>query len=463
MILENGNVLIVDDDAEVRKLMSDVLGDEGYEVRAASDEQEALMQIKKCPPDVLFLDLWIGDDESAGVKILEKTKKINSDIPIVIISGHGSIDAAVRIIRSGAFDFIEKPFVIERLLVTCRSAIEMRRLKQENNLLRNNRLCSDIFSIGTSIFANSIASQLEKIASSNSRVFLESPLGMEADVMAYSIHKKSNRRDKFFVSMNCFCYDSDEFFQDFFGSEDSYGNLEKADGGTIFLDEIDKISPDFQRKLLSFLLEGKVRLGTRSIYSDARVICSATAENMKNALERKEFSTELFYRLKISEIIIPEIRRRREDVAALVNYYLARSDQFFGMPTKKITENALAILQSYDWPGNMLQIKNVVENSLISASDSTDIYISEIFLPSELISSTSDKFDSLNIAKFITMPLKEAKDKFESDYLSAQVERFSGNISQTANFIGMERSALHRKMKALNVHVRKNCSAKGSR
>ncbi|MDR3151758.1 MAG: sigma-54 dependent transcriptional regulator [Holosporaceae bacterium] len=457
---ENGNVLIVDDDSEVRKLMSDILVDEGYTVRTASCEHEALAQIKKCIPDVLFLDLWIGEDESAGMKILEKTKKISDDIPIVVISGHGTIDVAVSIMQDGAFDFIEKPFVIERLLITCRKAVEMCRLKKENSSLKNSKFCSDIFSVGSSSFANSIMSTVEKIASSNSRVFIDSPIGMEADVMAYDIHRKSNRSDNFFVCMNCFCSGFNNFLQDFFGAENYYGNLEKADGGTIFLDEIDKLSQDFQRKLLSFLLEGKIRFGSRTVRSNARVICGAASENIKNAMDRGDFSRELFYRLKISEIVIPEIKHRREDIVDLVNYYLFKSDLLFGLPAKKFTESAMAILQSYDWPGNILQIKNVVENSLINASDSHDIYISEKFLPSELTTSTKDKFDSLNVAKFITMPLKEAKERFESDYLTAQIERFSGNVSQTAHFIGMERSALHRKIKALNVQFRKSHGAK---
>ncbi|MDR2268127.1 MAG: sigma-54 dependent transcriptional regulator [Holosporaceae bacterium] len=457
---KNGSVLIVDDDSEVRKLMSDILMDEGYVVHTASCEHEALAQIKKCTPNVLFLDLWIGEDESAGTKILEKTKKMNDDIPIVVISGHGTIDVAVSMIQNGAFDFIEKPFIIERLLITCQKAIEMYRLKKENSSLKNSKFCSDIFSVGSSSFASSIISTVEKIALSNSRVFIDSPIGMEADVIAYNIHRKSNRCDNYFVCMNCFCCGSNNFSQDFFGQENSYGNLEKADGGTIFLDEIDKLSQDFQRKLLSFLLEGKIRFGNKTVRSSARVICSATSENIKNAMDRGNFSRELFYRLKISEIVIPEIKHRREDIVDLVNYYLSKSDLLFGLPTKKFTESALAILQSYDWPGNILQIKNVVENSLINASDTSDIYISEKFLPSELTASTKDKFDSLNIAKFITMPLKEAKERFESDYLTAQIERFSGNVSQTAHFIGMERSALHRKIKALNVQSRKSHTTK---
>ncbi|MDR2681541.1 MAG: sigma-54 dependent transcriptional regulator [Holosporaceae bacterium] len=452
---ENHSVLIVDDDPEVRKLMADVLEDEGYVTFVAANEQEAFSQMKKRVPDVVFLDLWIGEEESAGIKILGKIKKIKDEIPVIIISGHGTIDVAIQVIRNGAFDFIEKPFVIDRLLITCQRAIEMYKLKRENLYLKNNRLHSEIFGIGASPFACSIRSTIEKIAASNSRVFLDSPTGMEADVVAYNIHKKSARKEYNFVYVNCISDNPENFADDLFGTEKSYGRLERANGGTIFLEEINKLPKELQRKFLSFLLEEKYFCGNRVVYSDARVICSATGENMRMAIENDLFSQELFYRLKISEIIIPPLKNRREDIVPIIEYYLARSERLFGLPSKKFTENALVILQSYDWPGNIHQIKNVVESSLINARDSADVYMDENVLPPELTTSTKDKFDSLNIAKFITLPLKEAKENFECDYLRAQVERFSGNISQTANFIGMERSALHRKMKALHLENRK--------
>ncbi|MDR2794669.1 MAG: sigma-54 dependent transcriptional regulator [Holosporaceae bacterium] len=452
---ENHSVLIVDDDPEVRKLMADVLADEGYITLVASNEHEAFAQMKKHVPDVVFLDLWIGEEESAGIKILGKIKKINDEIPVIIISGHGTIDVAVHVIQNGAFDFIEKPFVIDRLLITCQRALEMYKLKRENLYLKNNRFHSEIFAVGVSPFACSIRSTIEKIAASNSRVFIDSPAGMEADVIAYNIHKKSVRKEYNFVYVNCNSDNPENFANELFGTEKSYGRLERANGGTIFLEEINKLPKELQRRLLSLLLEEKYFCGNRTVYSDTRVICSATSENMHTAIENDLFSLELFYRLKISEIVVPALKNRKEDVAPIIDYYLSKSERFFGLPSKKFTENALVILQSYDWPGNTHQIKNVVESSLINARDSNDIYMDENILPPELTNSTKNKFNSLNIAKFITLPLKEAKENFEYDYLRAQVERFSGNISQTANFIGMERSALHRKMKVLHLENRK--------
>jgi two-component system nitrogen regulation response regulator NtrX len=448
-------ILIIDDDAEVRSLMSGVLSDEGYITYLAANEREALSQMKHNPIDLAFLDLWIKEDESGGFKILEKIKNINRELPIIIISGHGTIDIAINAVRLGAFDFIEKPFVIDRLLITCNRAIELYKLKTENIALKNEKLYSDVFCVGTSLFANSIKSTIEKIASSNSRVYIGSPVGIGVESIAYKIHSESSRRDKNFIYVNCIADESESFDIDLFGTGKSSGYLEKASEGTIFFGDIDKLSKNSQRKLLFFLQNGKYVSDNGTVYSEARIICSSTNDNIKKMIENGSFSSELFYRLKISEIIVPSIKDRREDIIPIINYYLERAEILFGLPPKKFTDDALAILQSYDWPGNVHQIKNTVESSLINASDINEAWINETHLPAELTSTTKDKFESLNIAKFILLPLKEAKDHFESDYLRTQVERFSGNISRTANFIGMERSALHRKLKNLNVQCKR--------
>ncbi len=446
----NENVLIIDDEAEVRTLIAGVLSDEKYQTQEASCEDEAFAIAKKRVPDLIFLDLWIGDDESAGMKILEKLKKIYFEIPVVIISGHGNIDVAVKAIQLGAFDFIEKPFVIDRLLLTCKRATEMLRLKKENTTLKNNRLDSEVFSVGDSSFAAGIKGTVDKVAPLNSRVLIQAPNGVSADALALSIHKKSLRKDYKFVCLNCF--PGGELVEnELFGTEKSYGYLEHAHGGTIFLEDIAHLSPNSQKKLLMFLQEGKYFVGNRSAHSDARVICSSVNNSVNQKIETGEFNRELFYRLNIVGIKIPALRDRREDIVPIVEYYASRSEQLFGLPSKKFSSNSLAILQSYDWPGNLQQLKNVVESSLINSSGSVKPEIEEEFLPPELTSSAKEKFDSLNIAKFISMPLREAKEAFESDYLRAQINRFSGNVSQTANFIGMERSALHRKLKNLNV------------
>lgn len=451
---KSAKILIIDDDDEVRGLISGVLTDEGYITYQAADDHEAISSIKNVMPDLVFLDLWIGDDEAAGFKILDKLKNLNSELPIIIISGHGTIDIAMNAMRRGAFDFLEKPFVIDRLLLTCTRALEFYKIKTENTSLRHSRLNSDIFSVGTSIFATNIKNIIDKIANSNSRVFISCPVGIGADSIAYRLHRHSPRKDYNFISISCISSEIAKDFDDnLFGTDKSYGYLEKANGGTLFLENIDRLSQDTQRKLLMFIQGGKYQLSSRNVYSDVRIMCSRiSGDNQKE----DNLNQELFYRLKIAEINIPAVSERREDIIPIINWYMSRANEFFGLKPKKFSDNALAILQSYDWPGNIHQMKNIVESSLINAADNNSDIISETFLPTELTVNTKDKFESLNIARFITLPLKEAKDSFESDYLRAQVNRFSGNISQTANFIGMERSALHRKLKALNVHCMKN-------
>ena len=454
MDTKNAKILVIDDDAEVRSLISGVLSDEGYSTSLAANEQEAISSVKTCMPDLVFLDLWIGDDEAAGFKILDKLKNINSDLPIIIISGHGTIDIAMNAMRKGAFDFLEKPFVIDRLLLTCTRTLEFHKLKIENSSLKYDRLSPDIFFVGTSLFASNIKASIDKIANSNSRVFIKSPVGIGVDSIAYRIHQLSSRKDCNFINVSCISGENSKNFDDeLFGTDKSYGYFEKASGGTIFLEDIDRLSQDSQRKLLMFVQSGKYQLPSRNVFSDVRIICSTVSGETSKI---SEFNQELFYRLKIAEINVPSMSERREDIIPVINWYMSRSEELFNLKQKQFSDKALAILQAYDWPGNIHQIKNVVESSLINASDSNKNVIDETMLPTELSTNTKDKFESLNIAKFITLPLKEAKDCFEKDYLRAQINRFSGNISQTANFIGMERSALHRKLKVLDVKYMKN-------
>jgi two-component system nitrogen regulation response regulator NtrX len=446
-------ILIIDDDAEVRSLMAGVLSDERYVTDSAANEQEALASLKRSMPNLIFLDLWIGEDESGGFKILEKIKNINPNIPVIIISGHGTVDIAVNAVRNGAFDFIEKPFVIERLLITAQRALELYKLRYENVALRSKKLYSDVFAVGTSLFATTVQSLTEKIAISNSRVYINAPAGVGAENVAWQIHNKSRRNNQNFVYVNCISEENGNFDEELFGSEKTYGYLENASDGTVFLEDIDKLSKNTQRKLLMFLQNGKYQSKSRIISSSARIICSSYGKNIMKLIASGEFSSELFYRLKISEINIPPIKERREDIVPIIRYYMDRAEFLFGLQPKSFTDSALAILQSYEWPGNIRQIRNLVESSLINSG--ACLRISDSHLPPEVLSNAKEKFESLNIAKFISMPLKDAKDYFESDYLKAQIERFSGNISRTAIFIGMERSALHRKLKNLNIHCEK--------
>lgn len=455
MPANNAKILIIDDDPEVRSLISGVLSDEGYQTFTASNEQESIAAVKSCMPDLIFLDLWIGNDESGGFKILSRLKNINIDIPVVVISGHGTIDIAMKAMRKGAFDFLEKPFVIDRLLLTCSHTLEFCKLRRENSFLVGDRICPEIFSVGNSLFAGSIKAVIDRISASGCRVFLSGPVGSGLDSIAYRIHQKSAYKDRNFVCINC--SDSETFADDFFGTDKFYGYVEKVNGGTIFLGNVDLLTPDTQRKLLMLIQNERLSLKSRTVYLDARIISSITVSNDVTEAEKlSQFNQELLYRLKISSINVPALADRREDILPMVDWYLSRSEKLFGLQPKKFTTEALAMLQAYDWPGNIQQLKNVVENSLINAANTNKIEMDEEILPGEISAGTEVKFQSVNIAKFIGLPFKEAKEHFEYDYLRAQIERFSGNVSKTADFIGMERSALHRKLKSLEVEYSRN-------
>lgn len=437
------NILIIDDDAEVRSLVSDVLSDEGYTTFPACNEAEAFSVLKKADIDLIFLDLWIGEDESAGLKILEKIKNRYVEIPVIIISGHGTIDVAVSTIQKGAFDFIEKPFVIDRLLLTTSRAIEIHRLRKENSKLRNKRMDLDIINIGKSRFISNLKSTLDKAARTNGRVFIETYPGMGTENVAYYIHRQSERKDHPFVHFHCSSDAKEKIESELFGKEKMPGYLERANFGTLFLDNVSRLSQDCQRRLLQYIQDGRIYLeGRGNIYLDVRIICSHNTN-----LDISSFNQDLFYRLNIVNIKIPELKTRREDILPLVDYYVKNANSFFGLKPKIFTEECMAILQTYEWPGNVYQVKSIVENSLINALE--DAQITKKDLPAELTSSTRDRFESLDISKLIAMPLREAREAFETDYLKTQIQRFSGNISRTAEFVGMERSALHRKLKFL--------------
>lgn len=439
------NILIIDDDAEVRSLIADVLSDEGFATFPVGNESEAFAYLRKMDFDLVFLDLWIGEDESAGLKILKKIKNQYIGIPVVIISGHGTIDVAVSAIQNGALDFIEKPFVIDRLLLTTNQAIELSQLRKENTKLKNKRMDLDVIGVGKSQFVTNLKSILNNSAKTNGRIFIETYPGMGAENIAYYIHCKSNRKDYPFFHFNCSSDAKEKTEADLFGKDKILGCLEKTNFGTLFLENVTELSQDCQHRLLQYIQEGRIYVESRgNIYVDVRIICSHNAN-----LDMSKFNQDLFYRLNIVNIKLVELKNRREDILPLVDYYTQNAESFFGLKPKFFTDECKAVLQSYEWPGNIYQVKSIVENSLINALE--DVRISKKDLPAELTASTRDKFASLDISRLIAMPLKKARDAFEIDYLKAQIERFSGNISRTAEFVGMERSALHRKLKSLDM------------
>ena len=447
--MDNENILVVDDDVEVRTLVADVLSDEGYTVHQASNESEAMNVLKNNDISLVFLDLWIGEDESAGLKILNKIKKTNFDIPVVIISGHGTVDVAVKAIHDGAFDFIEKPFVIDRLLITTNRAIETYKLKTENSTLKNSKLDLKVLDIGDSSFAQNINTQIKKIGELSSRVFIKAESGSGSNIVAYAIHKASPRRGQF-VYVNCSTNDEQKLENDLFGNDGAYGYLEKANRGTLYLEDISNVSKNIQRRLLEFFQNGYFMAGQRRVFSDVRIISSSNFD-IDKAISNNDFISELFYRLSVSQIEIPPLRERKSDIIPLLKYFISKSDMILGRTKIEFSREVISVLQSFDWSGNIYQLRNVVENMLINLGTKTQITTE--CLPSEILSSTNDKYQALDVMKLILLPLKQAKEMFESDYLRAQINRFSGNISKTAEFVGMERSALHRKLKYLNVDV----------
>ena len=447
--MDNENILVVDDDVEVRTLVADVLSDEGYTVHQASNESEAMNVLKNNDISLVFLDLWIGEDESAGLKILNKIKKTNFDIPVVIISGHGTVDVAVKAIHDGAFDFIEKPFVIDRLLITTNRAIESYKLKVENLTLKNSKLDLKVLDIGDSSFAQNINTQIKKIGELSSRVFIKAESGSGSNIVAYAIHKASPRRGQF-MYVNCSTNDEQKLENDLFGNDGAYGYLEKANRGTLYLEDISNVSKNIQRRLLEFFQNGYFMAGQRRVFSDVRIISSSNFD-IDKAISNNDFISELFYRLSVSQIEIPPLRERKSDIIPLLKYFISKSDMILGRTKIEFSREVISVLQSFDWSGNIYQLRNVVENMLINLGTKTQITTE--CLPSEILSSTNDKYQALDVMKLILLPLKQAKEMFESDYLRAQINRFSGNISKTAEFVGMERSALHRKLKYLNVDV----------
>ncbi|MDR1267384.1 MAG: sigma-54 dependent transcriptional regulator [Holosporales bacterium] len=452
------NILIVDDEPEVRRLIGELIEDEGYDALLASSSAEAWDLVAHHKPTMIFLDLWLDGDSSGGLALLEKLQKKFPDIPVVMISGHGTIEVALEAVRKGAYDFVEKPFVASRLLSVARRGCEVARLKEENSCLRQKKH-RDTCLIGSSHAIGAIRRLLDKVAPTNSRVFLHSPIGGEGEDVAYLIHEKSHRKTAPFVGVNCSMKDAVQLEKDLFGEETATGVrkglLEQAEGGTLFLEEVTDMPTDIQAKFLQMFQEGAFRRvgGTRFLQTDVRIMSSTSLSPEELQAGGSNLLQNLYYRLRIVPIEIPPIAERREDSAPLIKHFLDHSEEFFGMPPRAMNAELLTTLQSYHWPGNVRQVRNVVEWILIMASGSEEAEIGLDFLPPEISISAEQTLSSSQASRLIALPLKDARNLFERDYLTAQVQRFSGNISQTAEFVGMERSALHRKLKFLQIPI----------
>ncbi|MEM9310376.1 MAG: sigma-54 dependent transcriptional regulator [Pseudomonadota bacterium] len=457
-------ILIVDDERDIRELVSGVLDDEGYACRTAADSTAALAAIDERRPSLVLLDVWLHGSEMDGLELLDEIKVREPDLPVIIFSGHGNIDTAVSAVGRGAMDFIEKPFEAERLLLLVERATETERLRRENTRLREGADEAGEFT-GNSSIINAVRATLKRVANTGSRVLIAGPAGAGKEVAARLLHAWSTRSENAFVIVNSARITPDRFEQELFGEEADGkqvrpGLLEMADGGTLYLDEVADMPLSTQARILRVLTEQSfVRVGgTRQIGVDVRVV-SSTSRDLALEMEEKRFREDLFYRLNVVPVTIPSLADRRDDIPALAEHFFTRYSNDQGITPPAISEEAMAALQAYDWPGNVRQLRNVVERTIIMTPRERLTAVETDMLPSEITGGRMAA-SGQGLSSMMGVPLREARETFEREYLTIQIRRFSGNISKTATFIGMERSALHRKLKLLGMAERREGARK---
>ncbi|MBK3772686.1 sigma-54-dependent Fis family transcriptional regulator [Azospirillum sp. YIM DDC1] len=453
------DILIVDDEADIRMLIAGILNDEGMKTREAADADQAFAQVSTRRPSLVVLDIWLQGSRLDGLQILEQLMRDHRNLPVIMISGHGNIETAVSAIKIGAYDFIEKPFKADRLLLMVDRAIEAARLKRENEELKL-RAGGEVELIGRSTAVNHVRQSIEKVAPTGSRVLVTGPAGSGKEVVARLIHTRSRRAGGPFVGLNCATMRPDRLEMELFGTEAGVdgggrkiGTFEQAHGGTLLLDEVADMPLETQGKIVRALQEQVFERvgGGQRVEVDVRVVATSNRD-LQAEIDQGRFRQDLFYRLAVVPIRVPSLAERREDIPLLARHFMQRSAEAAGLPAREFGEDAMAALQAYDWPGNVRQLRNVVDWLLIMAQGDPKEPIRADQLPPEIgaITPTVLKWDKGG--EIMGLPLREAREVFEREYLLAQVTRFGGNISRTASFVGMERSALHRKLKSLGVH-----------
>ncbi len=448
-----GGILIVDDERDIRELISDILRDEGYVTRLAANSEDCMAAINEEAPALMILDIWLKDSRMDGIDILKTVKRDNPDVPIIIISGHGNIEIAVAAIKQGAYDFIEKPFNIDQLLVVVSRAMETSRLRRENSDLRRKDVTAAEM-VGSGAAFKALRSQLDKVTKSNGRVMLWGPPGSGKEVAARFIHAQSSRAAAPFITVTSASIGPERMEEVLFGRETSErgvekGLLEQAHGGVIYFDEVADMPLGTQSKILRVLVEQQFNRvgGADKVRVDLRVI-SSTTRDLKAEIAAGRFRQELFDRLNVVPITVPSLDERREDIPELALHFIELFNRTQGLPLRPITDEATALLQTMPWPGNVRQLRNVIERVLILGESTGPIDARE--LPGREAPGESEGRIVLS-GGLATLPLREARELFEREYLLTQINRFGGNISRTASFVGMERSALHRKLKSLGV------------
>ena len=449
------DILIIDDEADIRDLVSGILEDDGHQVRAARDSDEALDAIRRRKPSLVVLDIWLQGSRIDGLELLAMLKEIDPDLPVVVISGHGTIETAVSAIRKGAYDFVEKPFTADRLILVVQRALEATRLKRENTALKARSSVGDDL-IGSSAVIGALRSSIDRVAQTNSRVLISGPAGSGKELIARLLHERSPRSTGPFVAINAASIAPDRMESEIFGEEGPDGRprkigvFEQAHGGTLFLDEVGDMPIETQSKILRVLVEQRFRRleGATDVQVNVRVV-SSTSRELRGDIEQQRFREDLFHRLNVVPLRAPSLAERREDIPDLAGYFVGRLAGMSGVPARQIGEDALAALQAADWPGNVRQLRNVIERILILATGDAATPVTVDCLPPDAWPSAGAKRDGMQ--EVIALPLRDARERFEREYLNVQITRFGGNISRTAAFIGMERSALHRKLKSLGV------------
>ncbi|PIT70974.1 sigma-54-dependent transcriptional regulator [Bartonella tribocorum] len=448
------DILIVDDEADIRELVAGILDDEGYETRVACNSDEALAQISERIPKLIFLDIWLQGSRLDGLALLDEIKTHYPALPVVMISGHGNIETAVSAIKRGAYDFIEKPFKADRLVLVAERTLENSNLKRELLELRK-RSNETLELLGKSTVIRNLRQIIEKVAPTNSRIMITGPSGAGKETVARTIHALSTRSNGPFVTINAATITPERMEIELFGSEMEgreckIGALEEAHGGILYLDEIADMPRETQGKILRVLTGQTFERvgGTKRVKVDVRII-SSTAQNLENLISDGRFREDLFHRLSVVPIVVPPLSARREDIPELVHHFVKIISQQVGIKPREISDDVIAILQTHAWPGNVRQLRNNIERLLILVRDG-DGPITADFLPSE-VSDSLPRLQMDSDESIMDLPLREARELFEKRYLVAQIGRLGGNISRTAEFIGMERSALHRKLKALGV------------
>jgi two-component system nitrogen regulation response regulator NtrX len=454
----SSDILIVDDETDIRELVAGILQDEGYGTRTARDSDDALGAVVARRPNLVFLDIWLQGSRLDGLQLLDALKLEHPELPIVMISGHGNIETAVSAIKRGAYDFIEKPFKADRLLLVAERALENSRLKREVKELKQFAPLPTVI-VGHSSAANQLRQTIEKVAPTNSRILIVGPSGSGKELAARTIHAHSARAGSPFMVINAAAISPEHMEVELFGVESSngahgrkVGALEEAHGGTLFIDEITDMPRETQNKILRVLVDQTFQRvgGSTRVTVDVRIV-SSTSHNIEADIAVGKFREDLYHRLSVVPIRVPSLADRREDIPELVEYFMTQISHATGLPKRKIGADALAVLQSHDWPGNVRQLRNNVERLMILAGGEPEAVITAAMLPQDVSAMIPSMPNSNGGEHLMTLALREAREVFEREYLLAQISRFDGNISRTAEFVGMERSALHRKLKALGI------------